>query len=137
MATHLRTSSINGERVAFLEAGRIAEITFNDRIHIETMMPVIVGLKKDARYAGLNGVVWDLRDADLSVLTLQTLKDIFSTQKSIPPTKTLRVACVIASDSDSDILKLWETGLHSANPNHRKWFLDLTAARAWASEVPE
>ena len=119
----------------FSEDGSVCEIDFRDSFAFEHIFVVIQSLKEDIRYGGLRSVLWDLRRADLSNLTLSDLRSIFARQKQISPTKYLRVACVISSDVDSYILRLWQDAGVDGNPNLRRWFLDMDSAREWlASE---
>jgi hypothetical protein len=115
----------------FDEDGTVCTIDFRDRFVAENIFVVIGHLKKDPRYEVLQGVVWNLRHADLSSLTLSELKDIFTRQKQMSPSKFLRVACVISSDVDSYILKLWQDIRLDANPNQRRWFFNMEDARVW------
>lgn len=119
----------------FSDDGSVCEIYFRDSFVPDNIFVVIGAVRDHVRFDVLRGVLWDLRYADLSNLTLADLRDIFARQKQASPAKYLRVACVIASDLDSYILKLWQdTGLDS-HPSRRRWFLEMDAAREWlASE---
>lgn len=119
----------------FAEDGSVCEIEFRDSFAFENIFVVIRTLKEDLRYDSLRGVLWDLRHADLSSLTLSDLRNIFTRQKQISPTKFLRVACVIASDVDGYILRLWQDAGLDGNPNLRRWFLDMDAAREWVAST--
>lgn len=119
----------------FSENGSVCEIDFRDSFAFENIFVVIRALKEDVRYDALRGVLWDLTRADLSNLTLSDLRNIFARQKQVSPTKYLRVACLISSDADSYILRLWQDAGVDGNPNLRRWFLEMDAAREWlASE---
>jgi|GEM_PF-857314 len=120
-----------GYSICFSADGDVAEVEFRDRFAPSTVMAVILEIKQDPRYASLSGVLWDLSAADLSALTIESLREIFATQKAVYPSKTLRVACVISSESDAYILKLWAEGFNDARPNQRRWFFDSAEARAW------
>lgn len=115
----------------FDEDGTVCTIDFKDRFVAANIFAVIGHLKTDPRYEVLRGGVWNLRQAGLSSLTFLGLKDIFARQKQMSPSNFLRVVCVISSNADQYILKLWQDPRLDSNPNARKWFFDMDAARKW------
>ncbi|MDF1792993.1 MAG: hypothetical protein P1U88_13835 [Thalassobaculaceae bacterium] len=108
-----------------------------DRFVPETIIPIIQELKGLDPDGRRKGVVWDLRDADLSQLTSAALRDIFRSKNERSPYRYLRIACVVSSEIDSHILKLWAEGFDDARPYHRRWFFDLAEAVAWLLQTED
>lgn len=122
---------MNRYTVSFSADNVVAEIAFRDRFVAHTILPAILELKRLGDYQTLQAVMWDLRQADLSDLTIDSLREIFRSKNELAPAKQLRVACVVSTETDSHILKLWAEGFDDEKPNLRRWFLDKDEAIAW------
>ncbi|MCR9070086.1 MAG: hypothetical protein NXI18_00040 [Alphaproteobacteria bacterium] len=111
--------------------GDVATVFFWEKFVSETILSAIMELKRNARYSEIVGVLWDLRQADLSYLTACSLREVFVTKNAVTPNKRLRIACLIAAEIDSYIMHLWAEGFDDDQPNIRRWFLDRDEAMAW------
>lgn len=109
----------------------VAEIDFRGHFVAETIIPVIQDLKGRATGVDRKGILWDLRQADLSDLTIETLRDLFQMKNKIQPIRPLSIACVVSNPTDALILKLWAEGFDDTRPYSRRWFFSKDEARAW------
>ena len=117
--------------VTFTAEGDIAEIEFRDSFVTAKIVPIIQALKNNPEAAHIRGVLWDLRQADLSGLTIDTMRDVFRMKNEVQPRVALRIACVVSGPTDTHILKLWAEGFDDAQPHTRRWFFGKREARAW------
>lgn len=63
--------------VTFNAERDLVEIDFRDRFVTENILAIIHALKALPDADRFRGVLWDLREADLSGLTIGTLRDVF------------------------------------------------------------
>jgi hypothetical protein len=122
---------MNGYAITFNDKRDVAEITFRDRFVAETIIPIIQELKALSTGVDRKGIVWDLRQADLSDLTMETLRDIFQMKNKVQPIRPLWIACVVSNPTDAHILRLWAEGFDDNKPYHRRWFFSTEEAHAW------
>lgn len=122
---------MNGYSISFNAERDVAEIDFRDRFVAETIIPIIQELKTIATGVERKGIVWDLRQADLSDLTMASLREIFALKNKIRPIRPLYVACVVSSPTDAHIIKLWAEGFEDTKQYFRRWFFTPQEAHAW------
>lgn len=128
---------MSGFTIAFNAERDVAEIDFRDRFVAETVIPVIRELKTLGAGVERKGIVWDLRQADLSDLTISVLRDVFRLKNEAGPVRPLYIACVVSNPTDAHILKLWAEGFEDSKPYRRRWFFSTQEAHAWiAGEAP-
>lgn len=111
--------------------GDVATVLFQEKFVSETILPAILELKRSPRHGDTVGVLWDLRQADLSYLTASTLREVFRSKNAMQPNRQLRIACLVSDEIDTHILRLWAEGFDDDMPNIRRWFLDRDEAMAW------
>lgn len=121
-------------RITYSAGGHVAEVVLRGKFLPSTVMPVIVELRRYNSDGRLDGVLWDLREADLSDLTIAALRDIFRSKNALTPVKRLRIACLVATEGDAQILKLWAEGFDDDRPHHRRWFFDREEGLAWLTD---
>ena len=109
----------------------VAEVDFRDRFVAPAVIPIICELKRCAGAGIRKGIVWNLKDADLSDLTIEGMRDIFRVKNEVQPNRALRIACVVAHATDANIVRLWAEGFSDSNPHHRRWFYCRDEAHAW------
>ena len=117
--------------VTFSAERDLVEIDFRDRFVTENILAIIHALKALPDADRFRGVLWDLREADLSGLTIGTLRDVFRMKNEGEPRQPLRIACVVSSPTDAHILKLWAEGFDDARPYWRRWFFCRQEALDW------
>ena len=125
------SDEMRGYTVTYAAEGDIAEVRFRERVLAETILPVVLELKRYPDYHALTGVLWDLTDADLSHLTMTALAEVFRSKNAVEPSKPLRIACVVSAEIDTHILRLWAEGFDDDKPISRRWFLDRKEAITW------
>lgn len=117
--------------IVYAPEGDIATVHFRQKFVADTVLPAILDLKRYPRHSETVGVLWDLREADLSHLTAATLRDIFKSKNAVEPNKPLRIACLVSTEIDTHILRLWAEGFDDEVPSARRWFLDQEEAMNW------
>ena len=122
---------MSGYTITVTDERDVAEIDFRDRFVAETIIPVIQDLKSRSTDVERAGIIWDLRHADLSDLTMENLRDVFQMKNSVQPIPPLRIACVVSNPTDAHILKLWAEGFDDTKPYRRRWFFCRDEALAW------
>lgn len=121
--------------IKYVPEGDIATVRFRQKFVVETILPAILDLKRYPRYHETVGVLWDLREADLSLLTAESLSDVFKSKNALEPNKPLRIAGLVSTEIDTHILRLWAEGLDDEVPNTRRWFLDEEEAMDWLRQA--
>lgn len=125
---------MSGYTITFNAERDVAEIDFRDRFVAETVIPIIHELRGLDDGVERKGIVWDLRQADLSGLTMAMLRDVFTVKNEVRPARPVRplsIACVVSNPTDAHILKLWAEGLDDSRPYRRRWFFCTQEAHAW------
>lgn len=117
-----------------VDCGAHFRVNFHDRFVKDNIIPITLSIRGHHRFSEIKGVLWDLRTADLSELTLEQLVDVFKSQHATSGREPLRVALVIESVYDVCIIKLWEHVGEDSTPNIRRWFTDETKALEWITE---
>ena len=80
------------------------------------------------------GFVWDLRNADISELNLEALREALQKQPlSVPSRQDMRSAAVLDQRYDGGVGKLWVISGEVYDRVERKVFTDIEAAREWVS----
>lgn len=120
--------------VDIVDCGPYFRVDFRDRFVRDNVLPVSRTIRSHERFPDLKGVLWDLRTADLSELTLEQLVDVMRSQDGPHPAKRLKVALVVESVYDVCIIKLWEHVGEDGTPNVRRWFADEESALTWIME---
>lgn len=122
---------MSGYTITFSAEGDIAAIDFRGRFVAETIIAVIQELKSQRTGVERKGIIWDLRQADLSDLTIAALRDVFQMKNKVRPIRPLSIACVVSNPTDAHIIKLWAEGFDDNKPYRRRWFFDTEEAMAW------
>lgn len=117
--------------ITFIDDGTRVEIRFAGQLEAASALSAVFELKSDPRYPGVTGVLWDLTDADLSVITIDVYRTIFTEQTTMPTARSLRIAKLVSGAFDGHILNLWAEGFGDAVGHRRRWFTDRARALAW------
>ncbi len=72
------------ESIVFNTAARYVEVRYDGIVDHETILRIIREMVGHPDYAKDLGVVWDLRDASLSGMTLRGMEKIWLAQSSLP-----------------------------------------------------
>lgn len=119
------------EDVTLNEAAGFFEIRVTGEVETSEILGVIRRLLTTDAYAAVSGAVWDFREADLSSLTLDGMRQVWSAEAAVLLRDDLRVASVFSHAQDGLILHLWQSAGGGFVGMDRRSFNDIEAARRW------
>jgi len=112
------------------DAGFI-EIRYSGQFTVAAFLKIIGEIKESALFATARGVLWDIRDADISEMKFNDISEIHARQNPESRPAPRRVATIILSELDSHVMKLWSQGIGDPNGIERRWFYAREEAIAW------
>lgn len=119
--------------VSFDEADGIAVVRCSHEVTSTLILQGLREIPDSDQYPTISGAVWDYRFADLSSLTLDTMKTVWAALAKEPIRPDLRVASVFSGAEDGLILHLWQSAASGRISMERRHFTDMAAARRWVS----
>ena len=125
---------MNSSESSFHFEGPILRVHYVGRFSESSVVSLIAAFSSDPRILQIEGVMWDLQSADVSDLNLEMMKRVFRMQTPLRTNganRTIRIAAVVGSETDLQILRLWAVGPGAKDSFQRGCFRDSDEARSW------
>ena len=119
--------------IAFDAAAGLFMVRCTHEVNASLILQAIREILDSDQYSTMSGVVWDYRFADLSSITLDTMKTVWASLAAESVRSDLRVASVFSGAQDVLILHLWQSAASGRIGMERRYFTDMKAARRWVA----
>jgi len=117
---------------------RCLEVCCHGPFDAESVPAIVAELERHPAYPQALGILWDVRDADLSVYRIEDMERAWVRRSGVRPHGwKLRIAMVSTAPMDRFIMRLWQTGAGASERVERQSFHDIDAARRWTAGTGE
>lgn len=117
------------------------EIRFSGSLGADAIVSVLEAIGWTDVRATKSGLLWDLRNADLSAYRMDDMMHLraydsegagrMAVRRETPTGRKFRIAAVFSGSTNELILRLWESMGGGAEDLERRSFIDIREARRW------